>query len=239
MRSLLPRSALALDEHGGVGVEHARDGLEDLAHGAALPDDLVEAVEALHLAPEAAVLLAEGPVEPGVLERDGGLVGEGVEERQARPREAPALGQAVEVDRADLAVLDAQRHARDRLDLLHDDALGLLVPLVLERFEDEDRLAGVEHLVHDARRDADEVAELLLGHVAAALDLEALGAVPRRQKHEAALGVERLHGDGQHLLQQFVRVLDRVDRQADLGEGLKGGLRGAGNGIGWFHVRSG
>src|SRR5216117_4194925 len=56
---LLAGAARAADQHGDVGVGDLVDGLEEPAHGRALPDDLLEAERALHLLEEPAVVAAE------------------------------------------------------------------------------------------------------------------------------------------------------------------------------------
>ena len=63
---------------------------------------------------------------------------------------APRLDR-VEVDGPDLAGPEPERHARDRLDVLQDHALDAAVALVLLGLEDQDRLAGAEHLLDHAR----------------------------------------------------------------------------------------
>src|SRR5881397_4144984 len=56
---LLAGTAPAADQHGHVGVGDLVDGLEEPAHGRALPDDLLEAEGALHLLEEPAVVAAQ------------------------------------------------------------------------------------------------------------------------------------------------------------------------------------
>ena len=53
---LLAGAALAADQDGDVGVGDLVDGLEDAPHRRALADDLLEAVGALHLLEQAAVV---------------------------------------------------------------------------------------------------------------------------------------------------------------------------------------
>ena len=245
----LPRPALALDEDRRVGVEHAADRLEHLAHARALADDLVEAVDALHLLPEVAVLFAEGVDALRVLDGDGGLVREGFEEGQVVAREAPALRHRVEVDRADLPTPQPQRDASDGLDLLQHDALGGAVPLVGGGLVEEHGLARPQHLAHDARRERLHAVELAVGEVAAGADGEgaraAFGSVLVFEQHEAALGLQRLHRDLQHGFEQRLGLLHGVDERGNLGERFERGLRptgcgrAGGGGSGGRHTRSG
>src|SRR6185503_361015 len=71
---LLPRPALAADQHRDVGVGDAIDGLEELPHDRARADELLEPVRALYLLEQPAVVALQEPALHGLPHHHAELV---------------------------------------------------------------------------------------------------------------------------------------------------------------------
>src|SRR5436309_2690779 len=171
---LLARSALSLDEDGKGRGRGALHQVEDLLHRRALADEVLEAVALQSGALQELVLGGELRVHARVLDGDGRLVRERLEEGQVVPREDAPATAAVHVDGADGPFPDPQGNAHQRLDLEERDALGAVKAIVVQSIRTEDWLS-LPRRAHDALAVVRRVAGRLALHPARGSDLEGPG----------------------------------------------------------------
>src|SRR6185436_12750594 len=107
---LLPRSGLALDEHGDLSGDHLLEKLDDAEHLLAPSDEdavprlfLERAAQVQVLDLETVLRVLQLLVEPRVLERDRDLRGEALEDRDVLGSELVCDGMGVDVEDAEHA----------------------------------------------------------------------------------------------------------------------------------------
>ncbi len=207
---LLAGSALALDHDRHVAGGDTFQKIEDLLHRGRAPDDLPVARTLAHDRFQPAILDFEFGAPARVLERQGGVIGERLDESQIFASERLPLTAAVEVDGSDDPPARTHRHTHQRADTKQADALEVLEPVVLARVERQNRFAALG-LLHDAPADGFDVGFGLFFEVAGQAHGKIRSRGTRQQDHPA-LGVDRLHGHLQARFEQRLRVVLGIER---------------------------
>ena len=114
---LLAGAALSLDQDREARLGGPFQQLEDLLHRAAAPQQVAERIAVLRGLSQQVVFRAQLGMEPCVLDRDGCVMSESLQETKVLFGEAGARQAAVQVNGADDPIVQLERGAHQRLDV--------------------------------------------------------------------------------------------------------------------------
>ena len=118
----LAGAALARDQHRGVPFRHAADELINVAHARAVAHHVVLNI---HLGLQAAIFLLEPLHAARIVEREGGDTADGGQQLQVIFVETYLRVAGVQVNNAQDAIENFQRHRQNAADMTHRCALGV------------------------------------------------------------------------------------------------------------------